>query len=490
MLVDGTDADDVPDSLVSAHSLRLRRETEELRHPQHRRRLHDHGRSAAHRRLRREPAGRTDATQQGAVRTRPEPAVPQRPAHDGTAGTLSVLTNRRGVNDIAWNSLSQFPVPVTPRQERDRAALTTIGHMAVAHLDLTAHSQAAGSRVLRPDIALYFLWALFWLLMLPHRSPGLHRSGGQHLWWQPVLWEGSSLLVATFWIVATASRRPALFRLSRSAAALARPSRQMVPADRRYVRRVGVRDSPRRLCAARRRSTGTNPGRTCWSTKRSSWSYSSACGSDLIFGFDAFAQAQEQRQRLLALQKSLVRSTARPAQGAAAPAFLLQCPEHDLGADAGRRAAGRSAARAPGRPVASDACNGATRKSRRCARNSACWSCTRRSCRSASSIVSRRPGTSTAPRSAAPIPALLLQPLLENAFKHGVERSRDAVRIDIEARRDGDRIHIAIRNTGSVLAADRREGVGLRNCRERLSVLYGDAAQLQLSNFPTRSRLP
>ena len=77
--------------------------------------------------------------------------------------------------------------------------------------------------------------------------------------------------------------------------------------------------------------------------------------------------------------------------------------------------------------------------------------------------------------------ALLLQPLLENAFKHGVERSRDAVRIEVVARRDGERMHIAIRNTGSVLGPDREDGVGLRNCRERLSVLYGDAAQMQLT---------
>jgi CheY-like chemotaxis protein len=67
------------------------------------------------------------------------------------------------------------------------------------------------------------------------------------------------------------------------------------------------------------------------------------------------------------------------------------------------------------------------------------------------------------------VPALLLQPLLENAFNHGVERSRDAVRIEVEARRDGERMHIAIRNTGPVLGSDRQEGVGLRNCRERLS---------------------
>jgi len=82
------------------------------------------------------------------------------------------------------------------------------------------------------------------------------------------------------------------------------------------------------------------------------------------------------------------------------------------------------------------------------------------------------------------VPALLLQPLLENAFKHGVERSREAVSIEVDARREGERMHIAIRNTGSILGPDRQEGVGLRNCRERLSVLYGDAAQLQLAQLP------
>jgi LytS/YehU family sensor histidine kinase len=82
------------------------------------------------------------------------------------------------------------------------------------------------------------------------------------------------------------------------------------------------------------------------------------------------------------------------------------------------------------------------------------------------------------------IPALLLQPLLENAFKHGVERSREVVRIEIEGRREGDRLHIAIRNTGSTLAGGSADGVGLRNSRERLAVLYGDAGKLQLTQLP------
>lgn len=79
-----------------------------------------------------------------------------------------------------------------------------------------------------------------------------------------------------------------------------------------------------------------------------------------------------------------------------------------------------------------------------------------------------------------PVPTLLLQPLLENAFKHGVERSTVPVTIDVTVRREGSSVDITISNTGSTLAADHREGVGIRNCRERLAIIYGSAASLQL----------
>lgn len=82
----------------------------------------------------------------------------------------------------------------------------------------------------------------------------------------------------------------------------------------------------------------------------------------------------------------------------------------------------------------------------------------------------------------AQVPMLLLQPLLENAFKHGVERTTGPVTIEVAARRDNDRIVLEIRNTGSILTAEYGEGVGLRNCRERLKVIYGDEATLQLIN--------
>ena len=81
----------------------------------------------------------------------------------------------------------------------------------------------------------------------------------------------------------------------------------------------------------------------------------------------------------------------------------------------------------------------------------------------------------------AAVPALLLQPLLENAFKHGIERTRVQVCVEVVARREADRLVLIVRNTGSMMPESVREGIGLRNCRERLHVIYGGAAVLRLS---------
>lgn len=79
------------------------------------------------------------------------------------------------------------------------------------------------------------------------------------------------------------------------------------------------------------------------------------------------------------------------------------------------------------------------------------------------------------------VPALLLQPLLENAFKHGVERARAVVRIRIRARRDGVRLLLSVSNTGTDLPDAAPEGVGLRNCRERLAAFHGPDASLRIT---------
>ncbi|HWS70682.1 MAG TPA: histidine kinase, partial [Thermoanaerobaculia bacterium] len=77
-----------------------------------------------------------------------------------------------------------------------------------------------------------------------------------------------------------------------------------------------------------------------------------------------------------------------------------------------------------------------------------------------------------------PVPALLLQPLIENAIKHGVAARRGANAIRVSAARDGDVLHLAIRNDADASAAAIGTQTGLRNARERLAYACGPAARL------------
>lgn len=77
---------------------------------------------------------------------------------------------------------------------------------------------------------------------------------------------------------------------------------------------------------------------------------------------------------------------------------------------------------------------------------------------------------------AALVPTLLLQPLVENAIRHGLEDSAQGGEIVVQARRLGGDLAIEVRDDGRGLTADARarEGVGLANTRARLAQLYGD----------------
>jgi hypothetical protein len=83
------------------------------------------------------------------------------------------------------------------------------------------------------------------------------------------------------------------------------------------------------------------------------------------------------------------------------------------------------------------------------------------------------------------IPALMIQPLVENAIKHGIARSRSGGLVAIESRSDGDHLAIIVRNGGAAatdaeIARGRKDGVGLANLDARLRHQYGDAATLTL----------
>ncbi len=88
------------------------------------------------------------------------------------------------------------------------------------------------------------------------------------------------------------------------------------------------------------------------------------------------------------------------------------------------------------------------------------------------------------------VPSLVLQPLVENAVRHGVSRRAGPGRIDIRARRDGERLRLEVRDDGAGLPAgwslDAHAGIGLRNTRDRLARLYGGGAALEVRAAPGR----
>jgi two-component system LytT family sensor kinase len=80
------------------------------------------------------------------------------------------------------------------------------------------------------------------------------------------------------------------------------------------------------------------------------------------------------------------------------------------------------------------------------------------------------------------VPNLILQPIVENALEHGVNRAAGEGQITISARRDGDRLVLSVRDNGPGVDAQNESGVGLANTRARLEQLYGERAVLTLGN--------
>jgi hypothetical protein len=81
----------------------------------------------------------------------------------------------------------------------------------------------------------------------------------------------------------------------------------------------------------------------------------------------------------------------------------------------------------------------------------------------------------------AAIPTLLLQPLAENAVRHGIAPSTAPGVVEIRAFRSGGRLTIEVFNSGT-LGRLSNAGIGLRNTHERLRHLYGDEARFDLAN--------
>jgi two-component system LytT family sensor kinase len=87
------------------------------------------------------------------------------------------------------------------------------------------------------------------------------------------------------------------------------------------------------------------------------------------------------------------------------------------------------------------------------------------------------------------VPTLLLQPIVENAVKHGLVATRLGGALHIEGRLDGDRLRLRVEDTGlgfDPASARAQSGVGLTSVAQRLSAHYGADAQFEIDSAPGR----
>jgi sensor histidine kinase YesM len=87
------------------------------------------------------------------------------------------------------------------------------------------------------------------------------------------------------------------------------------------------------------------------------------------------------------------------------------------------------------------------------------------------------------------VPSLVLQPLVENAIRHGLAGRSEQGRVGVRATRRNGALHLEVWDDGpglSALSAGERNGIGLTNTRERLARLYGPKSSIETVAMPGR----
>ncbi|MGA7436955.1 MAG: histidine kinase [Luteibacter sp.] len=330
-----------------------------------------------------------------------------------------------------------------------------------------------------PPRALAALWVAFWLLMIcvslqdALRNPRIQ-------WWEPVLWEGSSALVASGWMwLAVRVRGRYAPYLDRPLVWFGKYLRWLPLVAITFVVAVyAIRDG---VYAAQ----GLIYEHPSWAFalvyESIKLSLFAGLWLGILFGIDSYAQWQHQRHRLLATQRALAEAQLAQLQGQLRPHFLfnaLNTVSALMQTDVARAdhlvaALGdllRISLRTPG--------NEMTPLGEEIHALSLYAEVMRERFRNRVTLDWQIDPA----LAATPVPSLLLQPLLENVFKHGVERTVAPVRVRISTRVNAGSLEVTVSNSGSTLAEGHGDGVGLRNCRDRLRIIYGDAASLTVRN--------
>jgi two-component sensor histidine kinase len=351
--------------------------------------------------------------------------------------------------------------------------------MAAIHDDFQTSEAPPSERDARHRGAvLYLLWGFFCALMIIVALRDYFRGGGRQ-WWEPVVWEGSSMLFATGLLIVQQ-------RLGRKYSVyVGEPARWFghhlkwlpLAAFLFVVLAYGTRHGVYALL-----------GETY---RHESWAFVFpyeviklglfAClWLGVIFSFDSYAHVQEQQRRVLMMQRSLSEARLSQLSAQLRPHFffnVLNTISALMHLDVAR--ADRLLARL------GDLLRGTLEST---AQQLVSLREEMRLLELYAQIMLERFADRATVQwrvdedaLTAAVPALLLQPLLENAFKHGIEPARVRVCVEVVARRESNSLVLIVRNTGSMLPENIREGIGLRNCRERLHVIYGGAAALSLS---------
>ncbi len=328
------------------------------------------------------------------------------------------------------------------------------------------------------DRALLALWVLFWLLMMLVASEDNRHNHGVR-WWEPLVWEGSSCVVTSAWLLLqrrlTADWDLPLMQPWRW---FARHALWLPLVAITFV--VGIYALRHAVYAF-----------TSETYEHASWAYLlfyesvkillfASLWLGIIFGFESFASWRHERERLLALQKNLAEAQLAQLKAQLQPHFLFNALNTisslmQVDVERADRLLSQLADLLRAALQAGTRDETSLREEIEVLRLYARIMQERYAPRV--TLVWRVPDETLDTA----IPALLLQPLLENAFRHGVEPSTTPVAITIDARREGDSLTVNVRNSGT-LAESPAAGIGLRNCRERLAVMHGSQASLTLAS--------
>ncbi len=334
------------------------------------------------------------------------------------------------------------------------------------------------------------LWGTFWFLMLAIAWQD-HLDEPYIRWWEPLLWESTSLAAATVWLIAQ-------LRLARSASALLDQPFKWFVHHLRWFPIVAVVFIA--SVYAMRHAVYASMG---LSYEHESWGFILVYETaklwiflglwlGIIFALESFAVWQEQRRRLAVMQKSLVEAQLGQLKAQLRPHFLfnaLNTISSLMHVDVER--ADRLMAqlaellRASLRADQDELTTVATElhllklyarvmEERFAGRVTLEWQIEDEALNGL-------------------VPTMLLQPLLENAFKHGVERTSVPAHIAIKVQRVGDSLAIGIENSGEIVPSP-GGGIGLRNTHARLLAHYGASATFAFGAEDTKAgahiRLP